>query len=80
MVHRTSDGSFEARANVQNRSGRYLNDITFAWRIVDAAGARLDSGEAQWPNLAPGETTTIELKGHSRYNASWERVVFQYET
>ena len=77
VVLEGSDGSFAGRANVTNEGAAYLNDLRIAWRILGPNGVELDRGASRWPNLAPGETATIELDGSRAYSDAWVRVRFE---
>ena len=76
-VFEGSDGAFAGRANVTNRGTTYLNGLRIAWRILGPNGVELDRGVSRWPNLAPGETATIELDGSRAYSDAWVRVRFE---
>ena len=45
--------------------------------ILGPNGVELDRGVSRWPNLAPGETATIELDGSRAYSDAWVRVRFE---
>jgi len=76
VVFEGPDGRFAGRANVTNVGAAYINGLRLTWRIVSDDSRELDRGTAEWPNLAPGETATVELRGRARYSNSWTRVVF----
>lgn len=76
VVLEGSDGDFAGRANVTNAGAAYLNGLRIAWRILGQNGVELDRGVSRWPNLAPGETATIELDGSRAYSDAWVRVRF----
>ena len=76
FVFEGADGRFDGRANVRNDGEDYLNGLVLTWRILAAGRRELDRGTARWPNLAPGETATVELRGRAPYSNSWARVVF----
>ena len=68
---------FAGHANVTNKGAAYLNGLRIAWRILGPNGVELDRGVSRWPNLAPGETATIELDGSRAYSDAWVRVRFE---
>jgi hypothetical protein len=70
------DGRFAGRANVTNSGEDFINGLGLTWRILAADSRELDRGTTSWPNLAPSETATVELRGHAQYSKSWARVVF----
>ncbi len=77
VVLEGTDGTFAGRANVTNEGAAYLNGLRIAWRILGPNGVELDRGVSRWPNLAPGETATIELDGSRAYSDAWVRVRFE---
>ena len=76
VVFAGSGGRFAGRANVRNDGKEYVNGLTLTWRILAADSRELDRGTTTWPNLAPGETATVQLRGRAPYSKSWARVVF----
>ncbi len=76
VVFEGPEGRFAGRANVRNAGRDYLNGLRVAWRILGANGIEFDRGVSRWPNLAPGETATIELDGSRDYSDAWVRVRF----
>jgi len=77
VVLEGSDGRFAGHANMTNQGAAYLNGLRIAWRILGPNGVELDRGVSRWPNLAPGETATIELDGSRAYSDAWVRVRFE---
>ena len=77
VVFEGSDTAFAGRANMTNRGAAYLNGLRITWRILGPNGVELDRGVSLWPNLAPGETATIELDGSRAYSDAWVRVRFE---
>jgi hypothetical protein len=77
VVLEGSDGRFAGHANMTNEGRAYLNGLRIAWRILGPNGVELDRGVSRWPNLAPGETATIELDGSRVYSDAWVRVRFE---
>jgi hypothetical protein len=71
-------GLFSGRANITNGGDAFLNQLVISWRILDTAGQVLDQGEISWPNLAPGETSTMALPGSAPFVADWDRIEFAY--
>src|SRR5688572_8429784 len=47
-------GIFTVRTRVTNTSADFLNGVAFDWTILDTAGQPLDTGQGDWPTLAPG--------------------------
>jgi hypothetical protein len=76
VVLEGSDGKFAGHANMTNEGAAYLNGLQIAWRILGPNGVELDRSVSRWPNLAPGETATIELDGSRVYSDAWVRVRF----
>jgi len=71
-------GRFNGQANMKNSGNTFLNGLRVSWQILGQSGQILDQGEIFWPNLAPGETTTVPLEGTAAYDDSWVRVEFSY--
>ena len=78
-IYKATDvGVFAGQANIKNVGTAFLNQLVLSWRILDSATQVLDQGEFTWPNLAPGETTTITFIGKAAFLETWNRIEFTY--
>jgi hypothetical protein len=70
--------TFAGRANMKNMGNTFLNGLVISWTILGEADQVFAEGELTWPNLAPGETATIQFKGTEAFVDSWVRIEFDY--
>jgi hypothetical protein len=68
---------FTGRANMTNTGNTFLNGLIIEWKILGDGGSLLDQGQVTWPNLAPGETSTISFTGDKAYADTWTSVAFK---
>jgi hypothetical protein len=69
--------SFAGRANMTNTGNTFMNGLIIEWKILGDGGSLLDQGQVTWPNLAPGETSTISFTGNMPYADTWTSVAFK---